>query len=165
MEASTQPPVTVVEPPRGWHFPDLGELWTHRDLLYYLARRDVIIRYKQAVIGVFWAILQPLVLAGVFSVFLGVVRSSTAPDGIPYPLFAVTGHGHVARFHAAISTASESTVASEALISKIYFPRILIPIAAVVPCGDRLLLRVHRRAGHQPRYTADAAGSRSSRCR
>lgn len=133
MEASRQTYVTVVKPRRGWRFPDLRELREHRDLLYYLARRDVLVRYKQAVIGVFWAVLQPLVLAGVFSLFLGVVLELPAPEGIPYPLFAVTGMVMWLAFTSAIQTASESTVTSEPLISKIYFPRILIPIASVVP--------------------------------
>jgi lipopolysaccharide transport system permease protein len=133
MEASRQTYVTVVKPQPGWRFPDLSEVREHRDLLYYLARRDVLVRYKQAVIGVFWAVLQPLVLAGVFSLFLGVVLKLQAPDGIPYPLFAVTGMVMWLAFTSAIETASESTVTSEPLISKIYFPRILIPIASVVP--------------------------------
>ena len=133
MEASRQTYVTVVKPRRGWRFPDLREVREHRDLLYYLARRDVLVRYKQAVIGVFWAVLQPVVLAGVFSLFLGVVLELPAPEGIPYPLFAVTGMVMWLAFTSAIQTASESTVTSEPLISKIYFPRILIPIASVVP--------------------------------
>ena len=125
--------VTVIEPQRGWKFPNLREVWAYRDLLYYLARRDVIVRYKQALVGAFWAILQPLVLAGVFSVFLGLLAKVPSQGDIPYPLFALSGMVMWIAFTSALANCSESTLQSDALISKIYFPRLVIPIAAVVP--------------------------------
>jgi lipopolysaccharide transport system permease protein len=133
MEASSPPTVTVIEPRRGWRMPNLKEVWIYRDLLYFLARRDVVIRYKQAIVGVFWAILQPLFIAGVFSVFLGLLLKLPAPEGIPFPLFAVTGMVLWLTFTNGLVAVTESTLASESLISKIYFPRLVIPIAAVVP--------------------------------
>lgn len=134
MEAS--PPtsrVTVLEPKNAWGFPDFRELWEHRDLVYFLARRDVVTRYRQAVVGTFWVILQPVLLAAVFSVFLGLLQKVPAPDGIPYPLFAVVGMVMWIAFTSAVQAGSESAVKSEALISKIYLPRAVIPIAAVLP--------------------------------
>jgi len=133
MEASSPTTATVIESQRGWRAPNLREVWVYRDLLYFLARRDVVIRYKQAIVGVFWAVLQPLFIAGVFSVFLGLVLKLPAPEGIPFPLFAVTGMVMWLAFTNALSAVTESTVASEALISKIYFPRLVIPLSAVVP--------------------------------
>lgn len=138
MEASaTQVPastaVRTIKPAEGWSLPDFGELWRHRDLVYYLARRDVVVRYKQAFVGFFWAILQPLLLAAVFSVFLGqLARVESAPN-VPYPLFVVSGLVVWLFFAAAVEKSARSTVESEGLISKIYFPRAIIPIAAVVP--------------------------------
>jgi lipopolysaccharide transport system permease protein len=133
MEASPQTMVTVVEPAHGWEAPNLREVWGYRDLLYYLARRDVVVRYKQAFVGALWAIVQPLVLAAVFSVFLGLLAKVDSAPGIPYPLFAITGMVMWICFTNALQNCSESTLQSDALISKIYFPRLVIPIAAVVP--------------------------------
>lgn len=136
MEASEAPPsarVTVIEPPRGWGFPDLRELTSHRDLIYYLARRDVVVRYKQAAVGGFWVVIQPLLLAGVFSLFLGRYAGVPSEPGIPYPLFALTGMVLWLMFSTMLERISQSTISSEPLISKIYFPRVVIPIAAVIP--------------------------------
>jgi lipopolysaccharide transport system permease protein len=126
-------PVTTIEPPRGWRFPDLRELWEHRDLVYFLARRDIVTRYRQAVVGTFWVILQPLLLAVAFSVFFGLLQKIDGPPGVPYPVFAVTGMVMWIAFTSAVAMGSDSAVASETLISKIYLPRIAIPIAAVIP--------------------------------
>lgn len=140
MEASAGPQVHVVEPPRGWEFPSLGEVWQHRDLVYFLIRRDVAIRYRQTLIGATWAILQPVLLAIVFSVFLGSYARVPAGAHVPYPVFAVSGMVMWLYFTGAISLSSESTVASAQLISKVYFPRIIIPVAGVVlPLTDLAL--------------------------
>ncbi len=133
MESSQSTNVTVIEPQKGWRLPELRAVWENLDLLYFLARRDVVVRYKQAVAGVFWAVLQPLVLAGVFSVFLGLLAKVQSEEGIPYPLFALSGMVMWLAFAGALQNASASTVASENLISKVYFPRILIPIASIMP--------------------------------
>jgi lipopolysaccharide transport system permease protein len=123
----------VIEARRGWRFPDLREAWQYRDLLYFLARRDVVVRYKQAIIGAFWAILQPVIIAGVFAVFLGLIAKLPSATDVPYPLFALVGMVIWLPFTDAVQSASESTLTSEALISKIYFPRVLIPVASIVP--------------------------------
>ena len=133
MESATAGQRRVIEPATSWPKPDLRELWEHRDLVYFLARRDVAIRYKQAVIGTFWAVLQPLLLAAVFSVFLGILAKVPSEEGIPYPLFAVSGLVMWIFISQGIIKSTTSTVESSAMISKIYFPRLAIPLASVMP--------------------------------
>ena len=123
----------VVKPAGGWRFPDFREVWEHRDLIYLLVRRDIAVRYRQSAIGAGWAILQPLLLAIVFSVFLGLLAKVPSAKGIPYPVFAVSGMVIWLAFTGAITSASQSTVASAQLISRVYFPRVIIPLAAVIP--------------------------------
>jgi lipopolysaccharide transport system permease protein len=134
MEASGATP-RVIEPDSRTRFPSLSEISRHRDLIYYLARRQVLGRYKQSVVGVFWAILQPLLLAIVFSVFLGLLVDVPSQPGVPYPVFAVSGMVLWMFIQGALLSTSESTVANEILISKIYFPRIIIPLTAVCPAA------------------------------
>jgi lipopolysaccharide transport system permease protein len=124
--------LTVIEPARGLGFPDLRELWEHRDLTYFLVRRDLAIRYKQSIVGVLWAVLQPVLLALVFSVFLGVLAKVPSESGVDYPVFALSGLVMWIYFASAVSRAADSTVASSDLISKVYFPRVVIPVAAVL---------------------------------
>jgi lipopolysaccharide transport system permease protein len=121
----------VIEPDTGRRFPSLTEIWRHRDLVYYLARREVMASYRQSVVGVFWAILQPILLAAVFSVFLGLLAKVPSQEGLPYPVFAVSGMVLWIFIQGAIQIASESTVANETLISKVYFPRIIIPLTSM----------------------------------
>ena len=123
----------VIEPPSGFALPSLRELWEQRDLIYLLARREVSVRYKQSVIGAFWAVLQPILLAVVFSVFFGHLARVPSEKGVPYAPFALSGMVLWLFFSAAMSGSSESTVANEKLISKVYFPRVIIPLAAVCP--------------------------------
>lgn len=123
----------TITPPTGWHLPDLRELWEFRDLAYFLVRRDVMIRYRQTLIGTVWAILQPLLLAGVFTLFLGYLAKVPSGGNVPYPVFAVTGMSMWLYFSQAMLLASDSTVSSRELISKVWFPRLVIPIAAVIP--------------------------------
>jgi lipopolysaccharide transport system permease protein len=123
----------VVRPAKGFSLPSLRELWDQRDLMYFLARREVSVRYKQSVIGVFWAVLQPLLLALVFSVFFGHLAKVPSEPGVPYAPFAVSGMVLWLFFSGAMSNAAESTVANERLISKVYFPRVIIPLAATCP--------------------------------
>jgi lipopolysaccharide transport system permease protein len=123
----------VIEPLSGFSLPSVREVWERRDLLYFLARRDVSARYKQSVVGALWAILQPLLLAVVFSVFFGHLARVPSERGIPYVPFAVSGMVLWLFFAGAITGTSESTVANETLISKVYFPRVIIPMAAVFP--------------------------------
>jgi lipopolysaccharide transport system permease protein len=125
-------PVTVVEPIDGIAWPNLDELWRYRDTLYFLARRDVAIRYKQTVVGVLWVILQPVAFAVVFAAFLSLF-GSVPSQGVPYGFFALTGMTLWLFFVAAMTQVSKSTVASAELISKIWFPRLIIPLSALGP--------------------------------
>jgi lipopolysaccharide transport system permease protein len=122
--------VTVIEPPRGWELPDPREVVRSTDLIYFLAKRDISVRYKQTAIGVAWAVLQPLLLAGIFALFLGQL-ADVPSDGVPYALFALAGMTIWLFVSSATARCSESTIASADLISKVYFPRIAIPLAAV----------------------------------
>jgi lipopolysaccharide transport system permease protein len=108
-----------------------AELWQYRELLFFLAQRDVKIRYKQAFIGFAWAIIQPLLMMTIFTLFLG--RLAHVPsEGIPYPVFALAGLIPWLFFANGLGSASDSLVSNANLISKVYCPRVLIPIAAVV---------------------------------
>ena len=130
----------VIEPVGGVGFPDLRDFWRHRDLVYYLARRDVVVRYKQAVVGALWVVLQPLLMAAVFSFFLGKLAKVPSEAGVPYPLFAVSGLVMWFFFARAIEAIAGSTVEHQVLITKIYFPRVLIPVAAVIAPGVDFLI-------------------------
>src|SRR3954447_16956241 len=126
------PVVTVIEPPRGTHWPDLRELWRYKDTLYFLARRDIAVRYKQTVIGLIWVVLQPIAFAVVYTVFLTLI-GSVPSEGAPYGVFALTGMTIWLFFAVAMARVSDSTIASTGLIQKIWFPRLIIPLAAVGP--------------------------------
>jgi lipopolysaccharide transport system permease protein len=109
---------------------DLREIWHYRELLYFLVWRDVRVRYKQTVFGVLWALLQPIGLMVIFSLFLG--RFAHVPSaGVPYPLMVLAGLLPWQLFAKALNDASTSIVASERLITKVYFPRVIVPAAAV----------------------------------
>jgi lipopolysaccharide transport system permease protein len=124
------PTRTVFEPPRGWQLVNVRELWQFRELVYFLTWRDVKVRYKQTVLGAAWALLQPLLMMVVFTIFFG--RMAGVPSGdLPYPLFAYAGLLPWTFFATAITAAGNSVVGSERLITKIYFPRLAIPFAAV----------------------------------
>lgn len=128
---SSSPPITVIEPSRGWIALELGKLWTFRELLYFFTWRDVMVRYKQTVLGAAWAILQPLLTMLVFTLFFG--RLAKMPsDGVPYPLFAYAALLPWQLFSYSLTQASNSLVASQNLIKKVYFPRLAIPISAVL---------------------------------
>jgi lipopolysaccharide transport system permease protein len=118
-------PVTRIEPSRGLSL-GLTELWQRRELLYFLAWRDIKLRYKQTVLGVAWVILQPLMTMVVFSLFFG--RLAKIPsDGVPYPLFALAGLVPWMFFANGLAQSSASVVASGNLLKKVYFPRIMVP--------------------------------------
>jgi lipopolysaccharide transport system permease protein len=121
----------VIEPKQGWTSLKLGELWEYRELLYFLAWRDIKVRYKEAALGASWAILQPLLTMLIFTLFFG--RLAKVPsDGIPYPLFSFTGLVPWTFFLTAVQQSSNSVVGSSNLISKVYFPRLAIPVATVM---------------------------------
>jgi lipopolysaccharide transport system permease protein len=123
-------PLTVIEPAKGWQPINLRELWAFRELIYFLVWRDVKVRYKQTALGAAWAVLQPAMLMIVFTVFLG--RLARVPSGdVPYPLFVYLGVLPWTFFSTAISSAGNSVIGSERLVSKVYFPRLAIPIGSV----------------------------------
>jgi lipopolysaccharide transport system permease protein len=122
--------VGVIEPPRGWPLPNFQEVWAYRDLFYFLARRDVSVKYKQTAIGVGWALLRPLILAAVFTIFFGLLLKLPV-DGLPRPAFYLTGMTLWLFFSMAVTRSAESTTLSAELISKVYFPRVLIPLASI----------------------------------
>jgi len=133
MEAGSSAPLRVIEPPSRFSRPSVRELWEHRDLLYLLARREVAARYKQSAVGVAWAVIQPVLLAVVFSVFFGHLAKVPSEPGVPYPAFAVSGMVMWLFFSGAMTLTTESTVAAREMISKVYFPRVIIPVAAAAP--------------------------------
>jgi lipopolysaccharide transport system permease protein len=120
------PQSVVIEPERRGAI-RLGELWAFRELFYFLMWRDVKVRYKQTALGAAWALLQPLLLMAVFTIFLA--GKGVSPEGIPYPVFALAGLVPWTFFASAVAGGANSLVGNTALVSKIYFPRILIPIA------------------------------------
>jgi lipopolysaccharide transport system permease protein len=119
-----------IEPPRGWLPLNLRELWAYRELAFFLAWRDIKVRYKQTVLGAAWAILQPLFTMVVFSLFFGKLAGIPS-DGIPYPVFSYAALVPWQFFANGLSNSSESVVASANLVRKVYFPRLVIPGAAV----------------------------------
>jgi lipopolysaccharide transport system permease protein len=134
-QGETPPPaateVVRIRPPRGWQPVNLGELWRYRELLWFLAWRDVAVRYKQAALGVAWAVLQPLFTMLLFSVIFG--RLANLPsDDVPYPLFSLAGLLPWQLFAYALTQSSNSVVAEQRLITKVYFPRLLVPLASVL---------------------------------
>jgi lipopolysaccharide transport system permease protein len=124
-------PLTVIDPSIGWVALKLGELWEYRELLYFLTWREIKVRYKQTALGAAWAIIQPLFTMLVFSLFFG--RLAKVPsDGIPYPLFTLAGLIPWTFFSNGLTQSSNSLVSSANLISKVYFPRLTIPLSAVL---------------------------------
>ena len=119
----------VIRPRRGWETIDFGEIWQHRELFAFLVWRDVKIRYKQTVLGFLWAALQPLLAMAIFTVLFN--RLGLGPEGTPYPLFAYSGLVVWTFFSNAITASSNSLVGNTQLISKVYFPRLFIPLGAI----------------------------------
>lgn len=125
-----EPPLTVVEPQSGWSLPNLRELWRYRELLYFLALRDIKVRYKQTVLGIGWALAQPLMAMAVFALFLGKL-GGTANGVEHYPLFVFAGMVAWTFFGNTVSAAANSVIANERLVTRIFFPRLLIPLSTV----------------------------------
>ncbi|HEY6247738.1 MAG TPA: ABC transporter permease [Pyrinomonadaceae bacterium] len=124
-------PSLRIEPPKRWPSIDFRELWEYRELLYFLTWRDIKIRYKQTVLGAAWAIIQPVFMMIVFSLFFGKL-AKVPSDGIPYPVFAFCALLPWQLFAHAVSESSNSVVSNQHLITKVYFPRLVIPIASVL---------------------------------
>lgn len=127
-----------ITPPRGLIAINFPEIWRSRDLLYILVWRNIKVRYKQTVLGIAWAIFQPLLTMIIFTLFFG--RLANIPsEGIPYPIFVFTGLLLWTYFSVALANASNSLVESESIIKKVYFPRLLLPLStAITPVIDFL---------------------------
>lgn len=131
--------VTRVAPTRGWVALRLGDVWEYRELLWFLALRDLKVRYKQTVLGATWAVLQPVATAVIFALVFG--RLAKIPsEGVPYPVFALAGLVPWTFFSSGVSTASLSLVGNTNLVSKVYFPRLCVPIASVIASFVDLLI-------------------------
>ncbi|HEV3004668.1 MAG TPA: ABC transporter permease [Pirellulales bacterium] len=124
-------PLTVVGPRAPWQRLELAELWRYRELLFFLAWRDVKVRYKQTLLGVAWAILQPTLMMVVFTLVVGRLGPAAENDGVPYPVFVYSGLLPWTFFATALANAGQSVVQAERLITKVYFPRLAVPLAAV----------------------------------
>lgn len=123
--------VIEIEPLRGWVPLKLGELWQYRELLFFLIWRDVKVKYKQTVLGAAWAIIQPFLIMVVFSFIFGVLAKIPS-EGVPYPIFAYSALVPWIYFANALTQSSQSLVLDERLITKVYFPRLIVPLAAVI---------------------------------
>ena len=132
-------PLVTIAPRSSWVSLNLRDLWAYRELLYFLTWRDVKVRYKQTALGAAWAILQPVLMMVIFSVLFGRVAGMPS-DGIPYPLFAYGGLLAWTFFSTAITSSGNSLVGNAHLITKIYFPRMIIPGAAVCAAAVDFLL-------------------------
>lgn len=124
------PPTRIIRSHQGWAPLDLGAVWRHRELAFFLAWRDVQLRYRQTLLGFGWAILQPLLTTAVFSLFFGRLGGMPS-DGLPYPVFALAGLIPWQLFAYALLQSSNSLVDSQNILRKVYFPRIIIPFASL----------------------------------
>ncbi len=129
--AEPEMPILRIRPSRGWRHVNLDEVWQYRELLYFLSWRDIKVRYKQTVLGAAWAIIQPVLTMAVFSLFFGKLANMPS-DGIPYPLFTYTALVPWMFFANGLIQSSNSLVQNANMLKKIYFPRLIIPIATIV---------------------------------
>ncbi len=128
-------PLTIIEPSRGWRAVNWREIWKYRELLYFLTWRDVKVRYKQTLLGALWAILQPFMSMVVFTIFFGRLAGlENKTGGVPYPLFVYAGLLPWTLFSQSLGRCSESVVGSSNLVTKVYFPRLIIPLASTGSC-------------------------------
>ncbi len=133
---------TVIRPGGAPPGQRLRELWQYRDLFWLLALRSVLARYKQTVAGLLWTVLRPLILMGVFTFVFTWVLERSAPEGLPYPLFAFTGILPWQFFAAGLQGSTQSLVANNNMVAKVYFPRLVIPTAACVAGGIDLAINL-----------------------
>jgi lipopolysaccharide transport system permease protein len=124
-------PVIYIRPSSGWVPLNLRDLWEYRELLYFLVWRDIKVRYKQTVLGAAWAIIQPFFTMVVFSIFFGRLARISS-EGIPYPIFSYTALVPWMYFASALAQASNSVVEHERVITKVYFPRLILPMASIL---------------------------------
>lgn len=129
--AAADVPLTIIQPIRGWRSLGLGELWAYRELFYFFMWRDLKVRYRQTVIGAAWALLVPFVTMVVFTVFFGNLAHLKS-DGAPYAIFSFAALLPWNLFSSALAQAGQSVAMNQALVTKIYFPRLIIPIASTL---------------------------------
>ena len=130
-DTTDRPPIVFIKPPSKWAAIDWRELYQYRELLYFSIWRDIKVRYKQTALGAAWAVIQPFMTMVVFSIFFG--RLAGLPsEGVPYPIFTYTALVPWTYFANALTQSSSSLVEQERVITKVYFPRLLVPMAPVV---------------------------------
>ena len=130
LESDRLPELVTIKPVKGWVPLNLRDLWHYRELIYFLTWRDLKVRYKQSVLGVLWALLKPFMNMVVFTIFFGQL-AKVPSDGIPYPIFSYTGLLPWGFFAAALEVSARSMLQSGGMVSKIYFPRIIVPLSSV----------------------------------
>jgi lipopolysaccharide transport system permease protein len=138
-DAAADVPLTVIRPLRGWRSLGIRDMWEFRELFYFLTWRDLKVRYKQTVFGASWAILQPLVTMVVFTIFFGNLAGLSS-DGAPYPIFSFAALLPWMLFSSALTQAGMSLITNQQLVTKIYFPRLIIPLASTLSCVADFLL-------------------------
>jgi lipopolysaccharide transport system permease protein len=123
--------ITIIRPENNWLALNLADLWRYRELVYFMAWRDIVVRYKQTLLGAGWAILRPFLTMVVFSIFFGEL-AKVPSEGVPYPIFTYTALLPWELFATALSVASRSLVQNSHMITKVYFPRLILPLAAIL---------------------------------
>ncbi len=124
-------PTIVIKPKKLFSFSDLKEVWNYRELLYFFTWRDLKVRYKQTAIGALWAVFQPFITMVVFTIFFGKLLNVPS-DGVPYPIFVYTGLLFWQFFSSALSDTSSVLITNQAIITKVYFPRLILPLSSVL---------------------------------
>jgi len=130
MANKTEIPATLIRPSKGWAALNLRDLWLYRELIYFMTWRDLKVRYKQTLLGASWAVLKPFMMMIVFTIFFGNL-AKVPSDGVPYPIFAYTALLPWELFANALSVTSRSLVQNRHMITKVYFPRIILPLSSV----------------------------------
>ena len=123
--------LTIIQPPRGWQAFNFKEIWAYRELLFFFTWRDIKVRYKQTVFGFAWAIIQPLFMMIVFTLFFGQL-AQVPSEGVPYPLFSYAALLPWTLFSESLGRASNSLINDINLVQKVYFPRIITPISSIL---------------------------------
>ncbi len=129
--AAPSPPPLILRPSRGWSALNLRDLWVYRELFYFLTWRDLKVRYKQTALGAIWAVIQPLVQMVIFTLLFGRLAGLDS-EGIPYPIFSYSALLPWGLFAKAIGDAGKSIVLNRSMITKVYFPRLIVPMASVL---------------------------------
>lgn len=122
---------TIIQPKKTFSLRDIKEIWDYRELLFFFAWRDIKVRYKQTTVGIAWAIFQPLITMIIFSLFFGKLAGIPS-DGVPYPVFVFVGLLFWQFFSGSLSDTSNSLISNQAIVTKVYFPRLILPISTVI---------------------------------